>query len=69
MIFNFLIILLLVRLIEALNPNEKYLKMYEVSLNIFLNSPLFGEGLFSTEIFVIIKSFTTMVTGINPTGF
>ena len=35
------------RLIEIINPNEKYLKMYEVSFNIFLSSPIFGEGIFS----------------------
>ena len=48
----------LVRLIEALNPNEKYLKMYEVSLNIFLNSPLFGEGLFSYRNICDYKEFS-----------
>ena len=35
------------RLIEIINPSEKYLRMFEVSLNIFLSSPIFGEGVYS----------------------
>ena len=35
------------RLKLIINPSEKYFKMYEVSIKIFLNSPLFGEGIFS----------------------
>ena len=35
------------RLKLIINPSEKYIKMYEVSFKIFLNSPFFGEGIFS----------------------
>ena len=48
-----------IRLIGILHPNEKYLKMYEVSLNIFLNSPFFGEGLYSFRYLCDYKEFSS----------
>ena len=66
-IFSFIAIFILInlydnssfiRLADILNPSDKYLKMYEVSFNIFLNSPFFGEGLYSFRYLCDYKEFS-----------
>ncbi len=56
LIFFFFVIFFIINILDnaaldrlklIINPSEKYLKMYEISLRIFLSSPLFGEGIFS----------------------